>query len=54
MTSHERVVGGYLSAAELAHYRHLKARERKVLSVNALDDETLADIIATEYGREPK
>ncbi|HEY2751313.1 hypothetical protein [Phenylobacterium sp.] len=52
-TSHERVVGGYLSASELAHYRRLKAREREVLCVGELDDETLAEIAAAEYGREP-
>jgi hypothetical protein len=53
VTSHERVVGGYLSASELAHYRRLKAREREVLRVGDLDDETLSDIAAAEYGREP-
>ncbi len=52
VTSHSRVVGGYLSAAELAHYERLKARERKVLVVGALDDQTIADIEAARYGAE--
>jgi len=32
VTSHDRVVGGYLSASELAHYEKLKARERDTAS----------------------
>jgi hypothetical protein len=54
VTSYNRVVGGYLSADELAHYRRLRARERQVLRVGELDDETLADIAAARYGAEPK
>jgi len=53
VTSHDRVVGGYLSASELAHYRRLKAREREVLVVGDLPDEVVADITAAEYDREP-
>ena len=52
VTSHDRIVGGYLSASELAHYEQLKARERQVLVVGALSDETVSDIEAAEYGRE--
>ena len=48
--SHDRVVGGYLSADELAHYERLKAREREVLVVGTLDEETIAEIEAAEYG----
>jgi hypothetical protein len=48
--SHDRVVGGYLSADELANYERLKAREREVLVVGALDRETIAEIEAAEYG----
>jgi hypothetical protein len=44
------VVGGYLSADELAHYQRLKAREREVLVVGALSDDVVADIEAAEYG----
>ena len=53
VTSHDRVVGGYLSASELAHYEQLKARERQVLRVGDLDDQAIADIEAAEYGAEP-
>ena len=48
--SHDRVVGGYLSADELARYERLKAREREVLVVGALDDAAIADIAAAKYG----
>jgi hypothetical protein len=54
VTSYNRVVGGYLSAEELAHYERLKAREREVLRVGELNDETIADISAAEYGAEPQ
>jgi hypothetical protein len=54
VTSHRRVVGGYLSADELEHYERLKAREREVLKIDELDQETLADIRAAEYGVGPK
>lgn len=52
VTSHDRVVGAYLSASELEHYEKLKARERKVLLVGALDDDIVADIEAAKYGVE--
>jgi hypothetical protein len=54
VTSHERVVGGYLSADELAHYEQLKAREREVLVVGELSDNVVAAIEAAEYGAEPR
>ncbi|WP_428645596.1 type II toxin-antitoxin system prevent-host-death family antitoxin [Roseibium sp.] len=54
VTSHGRVVGAYLSAAELEHFDELKRRERKVLKVGELDEQTLADIEAAEYDVEPK
>jgi hypothetical protein len=50
VTSHDRIVGGYLSADELARYERLKAREREVLVVGALDDQAIADIEAATYG----
>lgn len=50
VTSHGRIVGGYLSAEELAHYENLKQRERKVLIVGELDDETVTMIANSEYG----
>jgi hypothetical protein len=52
VTSHDRVVGGYLSADELALYERLKAREREVLVVGELDDAVMADIETAEYGVE--
>ena len=52
VTSHDRVVGGYLSASELEHYEKLKARERQVLLVGAVSDDVIADITAAEYGVE--
>jgi hypothetical protein len=52
VTSHSRVVGGYLSAEELERYERLKAREREVLRVGELDEETVAEISDAEYGAE--
>ncbi len=54
VTSHDRVVGGYLSASELENYERLKARERQVLRVGALSDDVIADIEAAEYGVEAR
>lgn len=54
ITSHGRVVGAYLSAAELEHFERLKRREREVLKIGELDDETLAAIDAAEYGAGPR
>ncbi len=50
VTSHGRIVGAYLSATELEHFERLKRREREVLKIGELDDETLAAIEAAEYG----
>ena len=54
VTSHDRVVGGYLSASELKRYEKLKARERQVLLVGALSDEIVGEIEAAEYSVEAK
>lgn len=54
VTSHDRVVGGYLSAGELERYERLKARERQVLMVGQLSDEVIADIETAEYGVEAR
>ncbi len=54
VTSHGRVVGGYLSAEELQRYEKLKRRAAEVLIVGELDDETLANIEAAEYGVAPR
>jgi hypothetical protein len=50
VTSHDRVVGGYLSAEELARYRRLRSRDRE--GVDGPDDATAADIFNTRYGVE--
>ena len=50
VTSHDRIVGGYLSASELAHYEKMKAREREVLVVGALSEDIAAEIEVAEYG----
>lgn len=52
--SHGHVIGGYLSARELDHYRRLKRREREVLAVGQLPADVIADIEAAEYDTEPK
>ena len=49
VTSHGRVVGGFLSAHALEHYEQLKRREREVLIVGTLPDDIVADIQAAEY-----
>jgi hypothetical protein len=54
VTSHDRVIGGYLSASELARYERLKAREREVLVVGELPDEVVAQIEAADYGAPPR
>lgn len=53
VTSHGRVIGGYLSAPELEHYRRLKRREREVFRAGELPDDLVAAIEAAEYGRGP-
>ncbi len=50
VTSHGRVIGGYISARELARFEQLKLREREVLIVGELSDEVVAQIEAAEYG----
>ena len=54
VTSHGRVIGGYLSASELARYEAMKRREREVLIVGDLDDDTISAIESAEYGVAPK
>ena len=53
VTSHNRVVGAYLSARELEHYEQLKRREREVLIVGTLPDDVVAEIERAEYGVGP-
>ena len=54
VTSHGRVIGGYLSASELARYEAMKRREREVLKVGELDEDTVAAIENAEYGVTPR
>jgi len=54
VTSYGRVIGAYLSPAELEHFEQLKRREREVLKIGELDDDTLIAIDAAEYGVEAK
>ena len=54
VTSHGRVIGGYLSASELARYEAMKRREREVLIVGELDEDTISAIESAEYGITPK
>lgn len=54
VTSHDRVVGGYLSASELEHYQKLRDRERKNYIVGELPDDVVAEIEAAEYGVAPR
>jgi hypothetical protein len=48
------VIGGYLSARELAHYEQLKRREAEVLRVGELPPDVVAEIEAAEYGSSPQ
>ena len=54
VTSHDRVVGAYLSADELARYERLKARERQVHRTEELPDHLVAAVEAAEYGADPE
>jgi len=54
VTSHGRVIGGYLSAPDLEHFERLKRREREVLIIGELPDDVIADIEAAEYGTGPQ
>jgi len=54
VTSHGRIVGAYLSRSELEHFERLKLKERVVLKIGELDDETLSAIETAEYGAEPR
>jgi hypothetical protein len=54
VTSHGRIIGGFLSAADLERFERLKRREREVLVVGELPDDVVADIEAAEYGTAPQ
>ncbi|OLP61775.1 hypothetical protein BJF93_18935 [Xaviernesmea oryzae] len=50
VTSHNRVVGAYISADELEHFNRLKRREVQVLHVSEIDDALLTEIENADYG----
>jgi prevent-host-death family protein len=54
VTSHGRVIGGWLSARELEYFERLKRRERQVHIVGELSDDLLEAIANAEYGVGPK
>ena len=54
VSSHGRIVGGFLSEEQLRHFERLKRRERQVLVVGNLPHDIIADIAAAEYGAEPR
>ena len=49
VTSHGRVVGGFLSAHELEHYQQLKRRERQVFTTAEAPDELIEAIGKADY-----
>lgn len=50
VTSHDRVIGGYLSPKELENYRRLKANEREVVLLSEFDDELLSELKTSRWG----
>lgn len=51
VTSQGRVVGGFISAAELERFQRLKERERQVWRLADLPDDVVEGIANAEYGR---
>ncbi|BCH53637.1 hypothetical protein GOZ89_04010 [Agrobacterium vitis] len=50
VTSHDRVVGAYISPRELEHFKRLKSQEVRVLHVSEIDDDLLGEIENAQYG----
>ncbi|MUO79359.1 hypothetical protein GOZ78_17355 [Agrobacterium vitis] len=50
VTSHDRVVGAYISPRELEHFRRLKSQEVRVLHASEIDDDLLGEIENAQYG----
>jgi len=50
VTSHGRLIGGYLSASDLELFERLKRRDREVFTIEQMSDELLDAIKAAEYG----
>ena len=53
VTSHGRVIGGFLSAKDLELFERLKRREGEVFVVGELPEDLVADLEAAEYGVAP-
>ncbi|WCK03452.1 hypothetical protein [Agrobacterium tumefaciens] len=51
VTAHNRTIGAFLSTTELDHYRKMQRREREVIKVNEMDEDTMASIMNAEYGK---
>ncbi len=49
VTSHGRVVGGFLSAHDLEHYRQLQSRERQAFTTADAPDDVIDAIGRAEY-----
>jgi hypothetical protein len=49
VTSHGRVVGGFLSSRDLEHFERLKRRERQVYVVEETPDDIIDAIEKAEY-----
>ncbi|MBA5779098.1 hypothetical protein H2509_18365 [Stappia sp. F7233] len=47
VTSHNRVVGGFLSPKEMENYERLKRREREILKAGQLPDDLVAELEAS-------
>lgn len=50
VSSHDRIVGAFLSPEELEHFERLKRRERQVLRIGELPDDVVEAIEKAEYG----
>ena len=53
ITSHGRIVGGYLSADELARYRRLLKRERQAFMVEHMPDAMVTALEQAGYDPDP-
>jgi hypothetical protein len=49
VTSHGRVVGGFLSSHDLDHYERLKRRERQVYVAGDIPDDIIKAIEQAKY-----
>lgn len=50
VTSHGRMVGAYISAADLERFERLQRFERQVFVVGDLPEDVMADLEAARYG----